>query len=319
MLIHVALFMVGLIILALGADWLVRGASSMALSLGWRPIVVGLTIVALGTSLPEFLVNIFAVVAQEDSIAVGNVVGSNIANVALILGVAAVLLPMRITRATLHREYVLMMGILLGFTAFALDGQIQRWNGLVLVTGLLMLLLFLFFRQTNRKNPLVDKALANQTTARAPSVPKQLAYIIGGIVGLGLGAHLMVEHATAIARAYAISEVVIGLTIVALGTSLPELATSVIGAFKKETALSIGNILGSNMLNVLFVIGGVAVVQPLLVEDTVVRIHLPVMVIICGLLYVLARPSLRLGRWQGAVLLLAFGGYMTYLAWPYVT
>ncbi len=319
MLFHISLFVLGLIILYFGAEWMVGGSSRLALYFGIRPLVVGLTIVALGTSLPEFLVNLFAVIAQEDSIAVGNIIGSNIANIALILGVVAVLSPLRIARSALHREYLIMMVVMLAFLGVSVDGVIQRYEGLLLVAGLVAFLGYLFYSSQGRPNTLVEDEWADaEDSASIISLPWQSTRIVLGMAGLGAGAHLMVESAVAIAKIYAISEVVIGLTIVAIGTSLPELAASVVGTVKHEDGLSIGNILGSNILNVLFVVGAVSSVQPLGVEAESIRLHLPFMLAVCGTLYVLARPSFRLGRSGGLALLFIFGGYMAYLLMPYV-
>ena len=317
MLLHLSLFALGLIILYFGAEWMVGGSSRLALYFGIKPIVVGLTIVALGTSLPEFLVNLFAVIAREDSIAVGNIIGSNIANIALILGMVAVLAPLRISRGTLHREYLIMMGVLLVFAGLASDGTLQRIEGALLMGGLVAFLGYLFYTSQGRPN-MIEEEWADQADHDAISMPWQSGRIVLGMAGLGLGAHLMVDHAVAIAKIYEISEVVIGLTIVAIGTSLPELAASVVGAVKHEDGLSIGNILGSNILNVLFVIGAVSSVQPLSVDAASVHIHLPFMLGVSALLYVLARPSFQLGRAGGAAFLLLFGGYMAYLLLPYV-
>ena len=317
MLLHLSLFTLGLIILYFGAEWMVGGSSRLALYFGLQPIVVGLTIVALGTSLPEFLVNLFAVIAREDSIATGNIIGSNISNIALILGLVAVLAPLRIARDTLHREYVIMMVVLLVFTGLASDGVIQRTDGALLVAGLIAFLGYLFYSSQGRPS-MIEDDWADSSQSEGVSLPWQIGRILLGMAGLGLGAHLMVDNAVAIAKIYNISEVVIGLSIVAIGTSLPELAASVVGAVKHEEGLSIGNILGSNILNVLFVVGAVSSIQPLGVDADSVRIHLPVMLGVGGTLYVLARPSFQLGRAGGVTLLLIFGGYMAYLLLPYV-
>ena len=317
MLVHLSFFTLGLVILYFGAEWMVGGSSRLALHFGIQPLVVGLTIVALGTSLPEFLVNLFAVIAREDSIAVGNIIGSNISNIALILGMVAVLAPLGIARNTLHREYIIMMAVLVAFAGLASDGVIQRHDGAILVVGLVAFLGYLFYSNQGRPS-MIEEEWAEQAEHDAISLPWQSGRIVLGMAGLGLGAHLMVDHAVAIAKIYNISEVVIGLTIVAIGTSLPELAASVVGAVKHEDGLSIGNILGSNILNVLFVIGAVSSIQPLGVDAESVRIHLPFMLAVGGALYVLARPSFKLSRAGGVALLLLFGGYMAYLLLPYV-
>lgn len=319
MLWQLLIFAVGLGLLYLGAEWLVRGAASLALRYGIRRIVVGITVVALGTSMPEFVVNFFAALDNEDSIALGNVVGSNICNIALILGSSALILPMIIRPATLRKEYPIMMAVMGLFYLVALDGTISQWDGLILVGGLVAFLIFLVIdcrRHAGQAAP-DDITEIERTDLQAPAW-KKAVLVVGGVVLLAVGARLMVMAAVEFAEWLNISPVVIGLTIVAIGTSLPELAASVVSALKKDPDMSMGNVLGSNLLNVLFVVGLVAMIQPLTVDQEALSIHFPVMLAFGVLLLPLAWTSYRITRLEGGVLLAAFFSYLIYLVSPYV-
>lgn len=340
MLLQALVFLLGLGILYMGADWLVQGASSVALRFGIRPMVVGLTIVALGTSMPELLLNVFAVLLGEDGLAIGNVVGSNIANIGLILGLSATLLPLAISRETLLREYPMMMAIMLLFWLLASDLILSRLDGLILLSGLLMLMAWLIFDSVSharsqpereKRPPLVPHEDENAAPAER-RVSKLIARIgsnrlapwarvvllVAGIGALAMGAQLMVTSAIAIAELLQIHPVVIGLTIVAIGTSLPELAASMMCAVKKEADMSVGNILGSNMLNVLFVVGVVATIQPITVEQETVNMHFPAMIGFSVVLFPLARFGYELNRTGGLMLLSGFFAYMIYLLLPFI-
>lgn len=322
MLSHVLLFVVGLIILYLGAEWLVEAASQTALQYGLRPLVVGLTIVSLGTSLPEFVVNTLAAVAGEDDIAIGNIVGSNISNVGLILGVSATVAPLAVRPKLMRLEYPLMMTAMLVFYGMAWTGTITQRDGLLLIIGLVVVMGFLLinaYRSSNPRPPSVtDPTSAPSPTAYLSTWWAKLLSIVGGAIGLGLGAHLMVDSAVHIAEALGIDRVIIGLTVVAIGTSLPELAASLLSAAKQEGGLAVGNVVGSNLLNVLFVVGAVALIRPLSVEATALRIHFPVMIVFCAVLLPIVWTGYRISRGEGVVLLLGFLGYMGYLLAPYV-
>lgn len=319
MTLHILLFVLGLVGLYLGADWLVRGASSLALRFGIRPMVVGLTIVALATSMPEFLTNFLAALSGEDSLALGNIIGSNIANVALILGVSALVLPMVVQKETLRKEYPLMMASLVAFYLMALDGVISRLDGALLVIGLFGFMAFVLIdaRRHTRRTSALEGVPVEADVKSKPALP-QVLYVIAGMVFLSLGAYWMVEAAVFMAAVAGISPAVVGLTVVAVGTSLPELAASVVAARKAEGDLSLGNVLGSNLLNVLFVVGIVSLIRPLHVEPEAIDLHLPVMLAFALLLLPLVATKLRLDRWEGAVLLACFIGYTVYLLLPYV-
>lgn len=312
MLVHVGVLLLGLVVLYFGAEWLIKGASSMAVALGIPPLVVGLTVVALGTSLPEFMTNFIAAVLGSDGLALGNIIGSNIANVGLILGTSAVLVPLAVAPSTLKREYPIMMAVMVLFYLLALDGTISRIDGIILILGLAGFLGYLI-RDVRRRGVGPDEVVASPDLIM-PTWKKTLL-LVGGIVGLALGAHLMVSAAIAIAEVYQIDPVIVGLTVVAVGTSLPELAASLVGVFRSETDLSVGNVIGSNLLNVLFVVGLVALVRPLRVEPDALFIHFPVMIAF-GLMVLLAWFGNRLSRLHGGLLLAAFFGYMAFLVVP---
>lgn len=319
MLWQLLIFAIGLGLLYLGAEWLIRGAASLALKYGIRRMVVGITVVALGTSMPEFVVNFFAALSQEDGIALGNVIGSNICNVALILGTSALILPMAVSPGTLRKEYTIMMGVMLLFYLLALDGVINQVDGLILIGGLLAFLVFLILdcKRHAKKVKTDDLPELERQDIAAPTW-KKVVLLIGGIAMLTLGARLMVHAAINIAAWMGVSSVVIGLTVVAIGTSLPELAASLVSALKKDPDMSMGNVLGSNLLNVLFVIGLVALIHPLSVESESLTIHFPVMLGFGILLLPLAWTSYRITRLEGGVLVTGFVGYIVYLVLPYV-
>jgi len=320
MILDVLLFLLGLLILYYGAEWLIRGASGIALEYGIRPVVVGLTIVALGTSMPEFLVNFIAALGGEHHLALGNIIGSNISNIALILGASAIVLPVAVAPQILRKEYPMMLGAMVVFYVISLDGTISRTDGIFLVSCLAGFIGYLLYDAQNNATAqsMIDEMDVDDDDDIDPSSPTdttlmKTAFLVGGTVGLALGAHFMVDSAVDIARSLGISQIVIGLTIVAIGTSLPELAASMVGAIKSEADLSVGNILGSNLLNVLFVVGTVSIMSPLDVEPSTLTIHFPVMLGICVMLLPIAWTRFEITRLEGGVLLATFLSYMTYI------
>jgi cation:H+ antiporter len=320
MILDVLLFLLGLLILYYGAEWLIRGASGIALEYGIRPVVVGLTIVALGTSMPEFLVNFIAALGGEHHLALGNIIGSNISNIALILGASAIVLPVAVAPQILRKEYPMMLGAMVVFYVISLDGTISRTDGIFLVSCLAGFIGYLLYDAQNNATAqsMIDEMDVDDDDDIDPSSPtdttlRKTAFLVGGTVGLALGAHFMVDSAVDIARSLGISQIIIGLTIVAIGTSLPELAASMVGAIKSEADLSVGNILGSNLLNVLFVVGTVSIMSPLDVEPSTLTIHFPVMLGICVMLLPIAWTRFEITRLEGGVLLATFLSYMTYI------
>jgi len=315
MILYVFLFFVGLLVLYLGAEGLIQGASSIALHYGIRPVIVGLTVVALGTSMPEFLVNFFALLSGESPLAIGNIIGSNISNVALILGTCAVVLPLTVTREVLRREYPVMMGVMVLFYLCALDGVIGTADGVVMVLLLLGLGAYVFYDARRTTTAAILESMEGELQSANPelSLPAKTGYIVGGIGGLALGAHLMVDNALAIADILQIDEVVIGLTVVAIGTSLPELAASMVSIVKEESEMTVGNVLGSNLLNVLFVVGTLAIAEPITVAPETIRLHFPVMLGFCAVVVPLTWADQEISRVEGAFMVVSFVGFMVFL------
>ncbi|MGK2904856.1 MAG: calcium/sodium antiporter [Desulfuromonadales bacterium] len=306
------LVLAGLLLLYYGAEYLVTGSSRLALSFGVRPLVVGLTVVAFATSMPELMVSLLATIRGASSMAAGNIIGSNIANIGLILGAAALITPVVVARSTLVREMPIMIVASVVVYLLALDGEITLMNGL----GLFLILLgFLVYCLITARAPLIpedgeaDKAI-HATVARRG---RNIALVLVGMAGLGLGAELMVRGAVMIATLLGVSELVIGLSIVAVGTSLPELAASVMSALKGEMDISVGNVIGSNIFNVLFVLGICPMIRPIIIEPRVLNMDFPIMLAFCALLIALLTiipPRLQLDRKRGILLL---GAYLLFV------
>ena len=310
-------FVIGLVVLYFGAEWLVKGAASLALRYGIRPLIVGITVVALATSMPEFVVNFFAALSGEDSLALGNIVGSNICNIALILGISSLVIPLAVAPSTLRKEYPIMMGVMVIFYLVSLDGVISQLDGILLISGLAAF--FIYLIRDARKNTVpVSSELKESGSDPLDSTQKRILYILGGMICLSVGARVMVDAAVTIAESMSISPIIVGLTVVAIGTSLPELAASLACALHKEADMSVGNVLGSNLLNVLFVVGLVSIINPLKVDTASLEIHFPVMLAFCAILLPLAWTKYQITRIEGCILLLGFVSYLTYLSLPYL-
>ncbi len=319
MLLQGLLFLVGLVVLYFGAEWLIKGAASLALALGVRPLIVGLTVVALGTSMPEFIVNVTAAITGEDALALGNIIGSNISNIALILGATALVIPLKVGRDMLKREYPMMLAAMFIFFGLALDGSIGFVDGLLLVGGLAAFLIFLIVdaRRRTAKEALEEVKSVEEVESGTSTLHK-VALILLGMIALAFGARLMVSAAVFIAESLGVSSIVIGLTVVAIGTSLPEMAASVVGALRAEPDLAVGNIIGSNLLNVLFVIGFVSLVQPLKVETSSLQIHFPIMLAFTIMLFPIMLTHYKISRFEGGLLLASFVGYLALVLFPYM-
>ena len=313
MLLGVILVIAGLLLLYYGAEYLVTGSSRLALSFGVRPLVVGLTVVAFATSMPEMMVSLLAATRGASSMAVGNIIGSNIANIGLILGVAALITPIVVARSTLVREVPIMVAASIGVYLVALDGEIAFTNGLWLFLSLLAFLAYCLI--TARKPSVPDDGEVNKAIREASSGRgRNVVLVLVGMAGLGFGAELMVRGAVMIATLLGMSELIIGLSIVAIGTSLPELAASVMSAWKGEMDISVGNVIGSNIFNVLFVLGICPMIQPITIEPRILTLDFPVMLaffaLFIGLLTMMS-PRLQLDRKRGFLLL---GAYLLFVA-----
>ena len=320
MILDILLFIVGIILIIVGANYLTEGASVLARRFGVSPLVVGLTIVAFGTSSPELIVSLMSALKGNSDIAMGNVVGSNIFNVLVIGGITALVAPITVTRSTVRREIPLVLLASLVLSVMALDrvfaGTGATENILSRSEGIVLLCFFLIFLTYTFAIAKGDPSDPNTAPAPTKHYPLWLlvVFIIGGLGGLFLGGELFVDAASSIARTLGMSEGFIGLTIVAAGTSLPELATSVAAALKKEPEIAVGNIVGSNIFNIFFILGTTATVTPIRIGG-VSSLDFLVMSFSAILLYVFAVlfGQRVIKRAEGAVLVLCFVLYTAYL------
>ncbi len=310
------LFIIGFIILVKGADFLVDGASSLAKKLKIPSIVIGLTIVAFGTSMPELVVNIFSSTSGSSGIAIGNILGSNIANILLILGISAIIYPISITKNTVKRE--IPLSILASFAVFFMandiffDGQIvsalTRIDGFIL---LLFFIIFLYYTFAISKIPKETKDEEDEIKER--TILLSVVLIVLGVVALIVGGKWIVDGATHIARFFNISESIIGLTIVAIGTSLPELATSAVAAMKKNSDIAIGNVVGSNIFNILFILGFSSLIKPLVfnISDNI-NILMVILTSFLLLGFIFVGKKYKIERWQGILFVLSYVVYIIF-------
>ena len=361
LILNILLFLVGFALLTGGADFLVRGASRLAVRLNVPLVVIGLTVVAFGTSLPELVVSLIANLqgGSRAELAIGNVVGSNIANLALILGVVAVLRPLTVDRQLLQREYPLMIGVSVVFVWMAWDGQIVQWEGVLLFLGLLGFVYWSYAASRSLAEEKESEALeyiggeaavspsqaeafddqedveassaetlaqSQERIARAarnPLLPaaisglfrslllRDIGMVVLGISVLVLGADWLVDSATFIATHFGVSELVIGLSLVALGTSLPELAASVVAILYKRSDIALGNLVGSNLFNMMAVVGITAGIRPLPAPLSMRCVDFPVMMLVAILPFLLVLPSPHIAkRWKGALMLAIYIGYI---------
>ncbi len=319
-------FLAGLAALALGADALVRGASKLALSVGISPLVVGLTIVAFGTSAPELAVSVGATLRGQTDIAVGNVVGSNVFNVLFILGASALVTPLAVNRQLVRQDVPVMIGASLLLVALGLDGSIGLWDG-ALLSGLLLGYTAFLVVQSRRLQRRAGAARAAEpgpgaAAARVPRkrswadrIPAQLALVAAGLALLVLGSDWLVTAAVTVARALGVSDLVIGLTVVAAGTSMPETATSIAAGLKGERDIAVGNVVGSNMFNILGCVGLSAVAsggRGLPMASSLEGIDLWVMLAVAVACLPVFLIGLKIARWEGALMLGYYAAYVGY-------
>lgn len=306
----------GFALLIGGADRFVHGASAAARNIGIAPLLIGLTIVAFATSAPEILVSVVAASRGDSLLAVGNAIGSNIVNVGLVLGITAMVMPIRLESATLRREMSALLAVSLLTVSLFLDTYLSRIDGFVMLTGLVIVM---FWLARLGMRSAANDPIKQDYEAEIPSNVSMKAAIIWLLIGLGtllVGADLLVDGAVGIAVKLGISEVVIGITIVAFGTSLPELAVSIMSALKKEYGLAIGNIVGSNIFNLLAVIGAAATIGPTAVGPTVLSLHIFVMVAFTLVLFAMTYDydgKAELSRTEGAALFVAYVAYTGYV------
>lgn len=304
------LLIVGFILLIKGADFFVDGSSAVAKRLKVPALIIGMTIVAMGTSLPETSVSVSASVLGKNDLAISNAVGSNIFNLMVVCGVCAVLCPMVIGKETLKKDLpfsIIVAGVLLALGT--ITGTVMRWGGVILLA---LFAFFLYMMISSAKKARDAGELTEEDEYKIMPVWKCLAFIIGGAAAIAVGGKMVVDGASDIARAFGMSDNLIGMTIVALGTSLPELVTSIVAARKGEVDMALGNVVGSNVFNILFVLGIASTISPIAFTmqntiDTAVLIAMSLLVLI------LCLPKKKLVRWHGGLMLAVYAGYTTYI------
>lgn len=308
MILNIVLLILGIVVVLKSADWLTDGSVALAERMGISQMVIGLTIVALGTSMPEFCVSLVSAIKGTSDLAVGNVVGSNIFNSMLIVGCAAMVAPMTIPKTTVRKDipFALIASIVLFMMIVNGDeADISRLEAGILV---LMLAIYMFFTLKNAK----DTTAVGTEKKEFMNPWRAIAFLLLGLVGLVLGSNVFVDNASALARVLGVSDAVIGLTVVAGGTSMPELATSIVAARKGNSGIAIGNVLGSNVFNILFILGVTGVISPMSING-ITSLDLSMMIISMILLWLFSYTKFTIERWEGFVLALLFVGYMGWL------
>lgn len=311
------LLLAGTVLLVAGAEALVRGAARLAAAIGISPLVIGLTVVAFGTSSPELAVSLRAGAAGEADIALGNVVGSNIFNVLFILGVSALVRPLAVAQRLVRLDVPLMIGVSVLLLLLALDGRIGRVDGVLLVGGIVAYTVFVV-RDNVQESAAVRAEYEREFGVRPRRTTQwalNVALVAGGLVMLVMGSRWLVQSAVAVAAALGVSELVIGLTIVAAGTSLPEVATSVVATARGERDIAVGNVVGSNLFNILAILGLSALAAPggIEVAAQALRFDLPVMVAVSVACLPVFFTGQRIARWEGALFLGYYAAYTAYL------
>ena len=319
--IDILFIIIGVALVLTGADRLTEGASAIARRFGVPEIVIGLTIVACGTSMPEFFVSLMSALNGTPDMAVGNVVGSNVMNSMLIVGCAAVVAPMVISRSTVRKDIPFAVGASLLLILLGLDSDISRTDGIILLLGFAFFMAYTLMQAKGSlpSTPAEEKAKtetqdasSDQKRSKEPAVWLSALWVLLGLAALVFGSDLFVDSASSVATALGVSQSVIGLTIVAGGTSLPELATSVVAARKGQSAIAIGNVIGSNVFNILLILGATSAITPLQMEG-ITTIDMTVMLVSVALVWLFSFTRYTVERWEGALLIVGYGAYLSWL------
>jgi cation:H+ antiporter len=315
----IVLLVIGLVCLVGGAELLVRGASAVASRLGISPIVIGLTVVAFGTSAPELAVSVNASLGGKSDVAFGNVVGSNIVNILLILGLSATVGALAVTQRIIRIDVPILIGVSLVALVMGFDKTFGRIDGVILVSGAIAYTTWLI-KTSRNESKAIESEYTEAIDILEEGVDKlplftQILFVLGGLVVLVIGSQLLVNSATEIAESFGVSELVIGLTIVAIGTSLPELATSVMASIRGERDIAVGNVIGSNLFNIMFVLGMSSVVSPngVAVQESAIRLDIPVMIGATIVLLPICWNGFQIKRWEGFLLVGFYVLYVLYL------
>jgi cation:H+ antiporter len=308
------LLILGLVLLVFGADLLVKGAARLAGNFGVPALVIGLTVVAFGTSAPELAVSVKAAWSGQAELAIANAVGSNIFNVLFILGLSALIFPLVISRQLIRQDVPLMVGVSVLLVLMTLDNSLVRWEALILTLGLIIYTSFLFYQGRKKGMDVSDDEVEEMLKAKAPAWQNVLLVLVG-LALLVLGARWLVQSAVEIATLFGVNEAVIGLTIVAAGTSLPEVVTSVVATMRGERDIAVGNVVGSNVFNILCVLGisGLVSPTPLLAGEQMAQLDIPVMLGVALLCVPLFFAGATLNRWDGGLFLALYIAYIWYL------
>ncbi len=310
-------FIAGLLFLILGAEGLVRGASKIAAAVGISPLIIGLTVVALGTSSPELAISIKSVFSSQGDIALGNIIGSNIFNILLVLGLSAIVAPLMVSTQLIRHDVPLMLGVSILVLVLSLDQSIGRADGLLLVIGLGLYIWFLI-RQSRREHPKVQQKYASEYGDGSKNTTSWLLdviYVSGGLGLLVIGSRWLVDSAVAIAESLNVSELIIGLTIIAGGTSLPEVVTSVIASIRGERDIAVGNVVGSSLFNLMCVLGFAGIFAPTGIDVTpaVLRFDLPILIVVSFACIPIFFTDGAISRWEGLLLVTYYVAYTLYL------
>lgn len=307
--------LLGLVLLLIGGEMLVRGAVASAKSLGVSPLLIGLTLVGFGTSTPELVTSVTAALNNSPGIAVGNVVGSNTANILLILGLAAMIYPLAIDPKGFRRDAIMVVVAALACLAVVMYGFMYRWMGFIFIAALFAYVIYVYRQE--KKAPDEAAIVAEHRAEDAPKGPgsmaASIAMAVAGIAITIVGARYLVDGSIMLAKGFGVSDTIIGLTIVAVGTSMPEFVTSVMAALRKHSDVAYGNIIGSNIYNVLFILGTTSVISPITMPSQIAAFDIWVMLAATALLVFFARSGFKLQRWEGAAFVLAYIGYTAYL------
>jgi len=322
MILNLIFFVIGLLMLYYGAEWLVNGSSSLAQNLGMPPIVVGLTVVAFGTSSPEMVVSVISSLKDKGMIALGNVIGSNIFNITLVLGMVALFQPVICHRSVVRRDIPIMLGVSLYLLLISLNSELGRIEGATLFGGIILYTCIRYYIASQGfivKTDLKRKPVGASVKEKGlkDSRIRQIAAIVLGIIGVVAGAEILIDSAVKIMKVFGVDDKFIGLTVVAFGTSLPELATSGIAVIKNELDISTGNLVGSNLFNILSVLGAALLVRPISVSggflESGLLIDYLVMIFTSLLLFIMVKKNHIVTRLHGLIFLVCYVGYITYL------
>lgn len=317
-LITAILFISGFVLLVGGAEILVRGASNLAFTIGLSPLVVGLTVVAYGTSAPELAVVLQGIYSGQGDISAGNVVGSNIANILLILGGSALVAPLIVARQLVRQDIPIMIGLSVLLLLMGLDGEIGRTEGIFLCFGGIAYTIFILLQgrqPTDDDDEIPEKISPKQRKQFVLKIALQVGYILGGLACLTVGSRWLIDGAVAAATALGVSKLIVGLTIVAIGTSLPEIATSVVAGFRDQRDIAVGNAVGSNLYNILAVLGICAALSPtgIPISPPLLTFDLPVMIAVAAACLPIFFSGYSIARWEGLLFLAYYAAYTMYL------